>query len=440
MIKLRYKLALFNLFSKLLFAGAFLALMGYILERVNLTQTDQELIEKREKVIDLIAMGEIDPLWLSQEGESYGSYNILKEEYISLEKLDLQEHWNFIEVTQRMVDEDIIDYRVLNYSFIIDGETYLLEIGKSLGSIRQTEQNIRRGTLYFLVLFILITLMSDISMARLLIKPLEAITLKLKKTATPLDYNHIPVKTSTMDFHYLDKTLSQLMYKIEDLFQKEKAYTANISHELLTPIAILRSQLENLLMDPSLSPQVAEKIEESLKPLYRLKSLVNALLLIARIESSQYLMDESISIEQLLDEVCDELEPICADANIHLEKSYTTEHVIPKANKSLLFTMFYNVINNAIKFTPAEGYIRISTSIKEQHYQVLIADTGCGMDEQQISQLFQRFGKKIRKEENSTGIGLAITKSIADFHLIDIQVKSKIGQGSNFFFIFPKTS
>ena len=132
MIRLKTKLALFNLLSKLAFTALFLLFLPFIIERINLRQVDNNLIQKREQVIGLIANVGIEPFITSDSTDTFGSYNILKEEFISLERTGTEEYLNHIEIARRLIEDEEIDYRVLNYSFLVDGKMYLLEIGKAL--------------------------------------------------------------------------------------------------------------------------------------------------------------------------------------------------------------------------------------------------------------------------------------------------------------------
>jgi signal transduction histidine kinase len=411
--------------------------MPMILERVNTIQTDNELINKREQVIDLIALWGVDYFLEETRDDAFGSYNILKEEYISLEKVELEQHWNFIEVTQRRVEDEVIDYRVLNYTFLIDGEMYLLEIGKSLSSIKQTEKNITTFILIFLLAFILISGIMDISFASFLIRPVEKITAKLRKTPSPVLYDPKPIKTTTTEFLYLEITLSELMQKINELFQKEKETTANISHELLTPISVLRSKLENLLSQEDLSEEACIKTEEALKTLHRLKIMVNSMLMIARVESHEYLKDDSFTVGEVFQEIKEELIPLAQDKSINVVTEINPDKKLHHANHALIFTMFYNVVNNAIKFTPEGGNIQIISQNNHEVFQILIRDDGPGMNENQLKDLFTRFKNRPAHPQNGTGIGLAISKSIADFHKIKIEVNSHPGKGTEFIFTFP---
>lgn len=436
MLKLRYKLALFNVLSKAAFGLAFVILMPVLLERINTIQTDNELIGKREQVIDLIGEWGLDILPGTYDA-TFGSYNILKEEYISLEPAADSLLWNFIEVAYRQVEEEIIEYRVLNYTFFIDGENYLLEIGKSLTSIRVAERNIRRITLFLLILFVLVTMVSDISFGARVVRPIEKIAWRLKKSAASLSYEHTKDVSNTSEFAYLDQAISDLMDKIRELFRKEKDITANISHELLTPLMVLRSKLENISMQANLDEETLIKIEESLKTLHRLKTMVNSLLLIARVESHQYLRNEKVNVHKVLDEIAEELLPMAEDKNIALETNLSGDDTFNKANTSLIFAMFYNVVNNAIKFTPTGGNVKISAAREKDQLVVSIADTGPGMDKAQQERLFQRFKKGQSGKDQGSGIGLAIAGTIAAFHQIRIVIKTSPGNGSTFFFNFP---
>ena len=437
MMKLQTKLALFSLLAKLVFSALFIGFLPLIIERINTLQTDNELIKKRETVIKLISEVGIEPFITDDTVNGFGSYNILKDEFISLERVDLAEDWNFIEVTQRLIEGEAIDYRVLNYSFKVDGQTYLLEIGQSLSSMRYAAKNTRRVILIFLALFILVTLLSDLLYTARLLRPLKIIIKRLEDTSSPSLTDSRQIRTTTSDFVRLDQTLREMMRKIEELFRSEKEITVNISHELMTPVSVLRSRLENMLLTKGLDHDIEAGIEESLRTLHRLKTLINSLLLIARIESRQYLKEDSVRIKELISEVIEELSPVAADGGVKITLNCNDDFIFRNANRSLIFSMFYNVVNNAIKNTPRKGKIEISGRWREAIFEVSVIDTGKGMSQQQLDNLFSRFRTKPDPGGDSTGIGLAITKSIADFHDIAIRVLSEPGKGTEFFFFFP---
>ncbi len=440
MITLRVKLALFNLLSKLAFTVLFLIFLPYIIERIYLRQVDNDLIKKREQVIGIIAGTGIEPFIASDTTDAFGSYNILKDEFISIEVTGQEDQWNDIEVTSRLIEGEEIDYRVLNYSFMVDGKNYLLEIGKSLESISDTGKNFTKVIFFFFGIIILLTFLTDLQYTRYILLPFGRITDKLKGISNPLLFDKKPVRTTTSDFYRLDNALRELMERIDELFRKEKDITVNISHELMTPISVLRSKLENILLKEDINNDIQAGIEESLKTLHRLQSLVNSLLLIARIESRQYLLDETFSIKEVLTEIIGEIIPVSEDASVELKEELYEDLQITGANKPLIFSMFYNIINNALKNTLPGGNVTVKSFILNNRFRVTISDTGKGMNETQMKNLFLRFRTRTGTSEDGTGIGLAIAKTIADFHKIEISVISEVEKGTVFSFIFSENS
>jgi signal transduction histidine kinase len=440
MINLRVKLALFNLFSKLTFTVLFLIFLPYIIERINLRQVDNDLVQKREQVIEIIAGTGIEPFITSDSVNAFGSYNLLKEEFISIEIIAQEETLNYIEVTPRLIEGEEINYRVLNYTFMVDGKNYLLEIGKSLTSIMYSRKNITKVMFIFLAFIIIITFLTDIQYTRFILHPFGKIIARLREISDPSLFDKTPVKTTTSDFYQLDNALRSLMERIDELFRKEKEITVDISHELMTPISVLRSKLENMLLREDLDDDMQSGIEESLKTLHRLQSLVNSLLMIARIESRQYLMDETFSIGDVLKEIINEILPVADDKGISLNGEPAADISITGANKPLIFSMFYNIVNNAVKNTPSGGNVLVKSFFRQNRYYVTVSDTGKGMNEMQMKDLFLRFKARTDTGENGTGIGLAIAKTIADLHNIEVSVTSEIEKGTIFSFKFPENS
>jgi signal transduction histidine kinase len=303
--------------------------------------------------------------------------------------------------------------------------------------MRYAANNIRKVILVFLALFILVTLLSDLFYTARVLRPLKVITRRLETTSYPSFPDSRQLRTTTKDFIQLDQTLREMMKKIEDLFRTEKEITVNISHELMTPVSVLRSKLENILLQKGLDHDVEAGIEESLGTLHRLKTLINSLLMIARIESRQYLKEDNIKIRELVNEVIEELSPVANDAGVRITLNCNDDFIFMKANRSLLFSMFYNVVNNALKHTPGKGKIEIGGKWRDAIFEVSVLDTGRGMTQKELDNLFSRFRTKLDTSGESTGIGLAITKSIADFHDIAVRVLSEPGKGTEFFFFFP---
>lgn len=435
---LRNKLIRANLLFKMLFVGVFILMMPFLAERINLLQTDNELVDKREAFIDMISEWGVEPLLKADSVLGFQNYNLLNEEYVSLDVATTDEVWNNIVIEQRQVDDELIDYRVLRYTIGIDNHFYLLEIGKSLASIGRAERNIRQLTIGFLLFFIVVSVLFELVYTTHLLSPLKALVRKIQTTTTPASFTGKPLATTTHDFLLLERTLSDLMKKADGLLRKEKEITQNISHELLTPISIMRSQLENLMLNDDLPDEFATKLQESLGTIHRLKALISSLLLIARIESQQYLKQDDVTIGDLLADIISELEPMAEDAGVRLTLALHANPALHMVNRSLLFSMFYNIINNGIKFSKQGGSVVVETGFADSRFRVKVTDSGNGIPAEDMDALFDRFRNNKRSVvESGTGIGLAIVKVIAVFHRIEIHVMSSSAKGTTFEFNFP---
>jgi len=133
----------------------------------------------------------------------------------------------------------------------------------------------------------------------------------------------------------------------------------------------------------------------------------------------------------------EEIKPLAEDRKIEIESSLKDNRTLERVNRSLIFSMLYNVVNNSLKNTGEGGKIRIETMSDSQNRLILtISDNGKGMDREQVSNLFMRFRNRNRNSGDGTGIGMAITKTIADFHNIQISAESEPGRGTKIIFIF----
>lgn len=436
-MKLQSKLALFNTVSKAVIVLLFVLVMPHIIHEIAILNTDQQLKEKKKKVLELINSEGISAFIEEGSESGYGSYNLLKEEFISLELFDQGQEINGIENSKRQVEGEIVNYRVLSYTFNQNGQPYLLEIGRSLSTISEIALSLRKFALYTLLAVILVTTLFDIAFTKYLLKPLNIIIdRKLKKIQDPGSFKFKRIETSTSDFKYLDESIHEMMDRIEDAFLKEREFIANVSHELLTPVSILQSKLENILSSDGLSEDNATRILESQRTLNRLKNIIKTLLLISKIENEQYLKKDSVAINELLGEVLEEIEVRLEAKEIKLIKEIEQDYLLNDCNKSLLYTMIFNIVNNAIKYNKNKGTITIKGYKRNVGYVLEVQDTGVGIKQENLPFIFNRFKHFSKSDSESFGLGLPIVKTVANFHKIAIDVASVPAIGSTFRLIF----
>lgn len=436
-MKLQVKLALYNTLTKLaivLFTGAIIL---FSLEQISYNNISRRLRSKRDELVQHLSSDEMMKIINKQGG--FIDYNILKEEYIIVKPLayvpDL-EPVESIKTANRTIRKTTDTYLILTYKFNIEQHTYLLELGETIDAVEELKQTIRGFALVMLVLALSLTLVFDLIFTKHLMNPLyQIIDRKLIKVNDPLNFDYEKVTTSTNDFTLLDESISLLMKKISDLFLLEKQFIANVSHELLTPISIISSRLENILLQETLSEEGENKLYASLRTLSRLKSIINGLLLISKVENNQFDKNDTVKLTEILGEVEEELDDRLQDKNISLYNHIKRQYAI-KGNRSLMHILLFNIINNAIKYNNPEGSITISDEMQGGNYVMSIADTGHGMDSALIEKAFNRFEKSESDDKESYGLGLAIVKSIATFHNIGIEIDSKAGSGTRFKLIF----
>lgn len=437
-MKLRSKLTLYTTLSKTAIVLLFILLLPRLVNDVAFQYTNYSLQEQKKEVMSEINKNGID--YYFQGDSSYGSYTMLKEEYISLEPAGFGFAKDTIETSRRIVENDTLTYRVLIHEFEYRNKKYILEIGKTIAAINQYNRPLQRVALYVLIGLIALTLFIDLVYTRLLLRPLGVIiNTRLVDRKFPFKENLPPVRTSTTDFKYLDNSLIDLMNKINEDFEKEREFTSNASHELMTPISILQNKIENLMLDNDLNEELQERIIGMMKTLNRLKSIVRSLLLISRIENDQYIKSDHVNIKKLVEEVMIELEDRLEARGIRFRLSILNDHILQNLNRDLLFQLIYNLVNNAIRYNKEGGEISITDHLDQgKSYLLLIEDTGIGIPAKDLDTIFDRFKKNMSSESEGYGLGLSIVKSIAQYHDMKIEVRSEYGKGSVFKIIFPK--
>jgi two-component system sensor histidine kinase ArlS len=436
-VKLLTKLTLTSTLSKIATVLLFIVLLPLLINRVAFQSTNGLLKQQAKKVMDNIRNNGID--YYLQGDSTYGSYTLLREEYISLERARNIYSADTIQTAQRIIEGDTVMYRILNQAFEYNNQLYELEIGRTIASISQYNSPLQKIALYVLGILIILTLLIELSFTRILLRPLQTIIqTKLINPVFPFKEPPPPIRTTTVDFKYLDQSLISLMTRIKEDFDREREFTSNASHELMTPIGILQTKMENMLLLNDLEEPVLEKIMEMMRTLNRLKKIVHSLLLISRIENDQYSRQDTIQPKEMITEIIEELSHRFEDRNIQLSVSLQAHIILHRLNHDLLFQLFYNLINNAIRYNKENGNIHISDAINAGSYTIYIRDTGIGIDPTDIDTIFNRFRKKNALEGEGYGLGLAIVKSIADYHAITLQVLSEPDKGTTVSVIFPE--
>lgn len=437
-MKIKHQLAIFNALSRLLLILVLWLMLPVLVEKVVYNHINKSLLEKKQKFIEHLDKEEINDFIVRNDtSETYASFSTLHSEFLFLSRVPSNNKVDetFFITEPRIIEEERNDYRILQYHFKYENTNYLLEIGNSLSEINDLTFIIRFFIIIVLIIIVVITFLADTFYIEYLLKPFyKIIDTKIRHVNEPDAFDHTPIQTHSKDFQELDTVLNQMMDRISELFKKEKQFIANVSHELLTPIALLKNKFENLLQNESLNDMAVDKIVSSLITLDLLKKIIANLLLISKIENNQYEANQSIDFDTIISDLVIDLQDRIEDKELSFHKDLE-HHFSFTGNKTLMHILFYNLIVNAIKYNKPFGTIEITDGFLNGIYFLSISDSGIGMNEKQQQNVFKRFAR-VSSDQEGQGLGLAIVESVAQFHHITIKITSEINMGTTFLLLF----
>lgn len=433
-IRLELKLALISAFSKIIIFFILLILLQQIIESQALRHADRDLLKMKDKTMSIVAKIGIKSFLNSEKDSSYASYNMLKDEYISI---DLNPEKNagltIFSNEARVIENNEFNYRIIQYAFKSDGQYYLLEIGKNMQLIKALNRTLENVSVTIILLLLTITIIFDIGIYKYLLFPLNRkIIPKLKTITNPETYVYSELDSSTSDFVYLNNALNDLMHKVTTILKNQQRFTANVSHELFTPITIMQNKLENLLSSENLSEPMIEKVIDQQNHLNHLQQIIKALLLIARIENDQFVKTDNVKLMEVIDEIIENIEDRAEMKNITIENCIIPDAYVSNVNKSLLYILLFNLISNAIKYNHNGGWIKIISYKEDNQHYIEVKDNGIGIDSSHIHTIFDRFKRIDPLVGEGHGLGLSIVNAIVRFHNGSIEVESVKGIGSTF--------
>jgi signal transduction histidine kinase len=429
---------MFNLVAKGMILLLFLLAGPFLFNHFAIKNTDLKLTGKRDQVLGIIEREGIGSFFQEEDlTDAFGSYNILKEEYILLEKL-IQPYplKDTIYNEERILEDVSVQYRVSSLIFPINEEYFLLEIGRSLETIQETKILLYKITSVSFLIFLILSLTLDVAFNKRLIRPLRMIIKrKLTHINEPQQFPYEPITTTTIDFQILDDSISKMMRRIQKSFNDERIFISHASHELKTPIAILQSKIEAFFADENLTEKEMDRLMDMQSTIQKFKKTVHSLLLLSKVNNAQFLKIETVAMEELLDEFYEEWQSAAEDKDITLSLAQNEPFELHGTNASLVQIMIQNALLNAIKYTPAGGTIEICGINKKSKYHVVIRDSGKGISEDLMNQVKDGIVFLKDAKVDKSGFGLQIIHKIAGYLGVKIQLKSG-PEGTEFTFKF----
>jgi len=342
------------------------------------------------------------------------------------------------------VREGKAHYRGFARRFELDGKRYELAI---LQSLHQQEEMLKGVTATFawvIPISLLLASASGYFLARKSLAPVVAMSNQAGKIGAENLHERLPVQNEKDELGHLALSFNDLLDRLGHSFERQKRFMADASHELRTPVAILRGESEVALSKESRAP---EEYRESLETLHhesqRLTRIVEDLFTLTRADAGQYPLQLSeFYLDELIGECVHSARTLAKAKKITMSCKEIAESPI-QADESLLRRMILNLLDNAIKYTPEGGGVSVSCEPVGSEYALAISDTGIGVPKELRSRIFERFVRadearsRSAEDGGGAGLGLSISRWIAEAHQGCLELTQSDSDGSTFTAFLP---
>jgi len=300
--------------------------------------------------------------------------------------------------------------------------------------------NVARISLWFIPLFGVFTLLGGYVLTRRSFAPIEKISNTAKEISESGDLSRrIDLKAGEDELHQLAQTYNKMFERLEKTFNAEKQFTSDASHELRTPMAVIKAQCEYALQFAESEDDYKEALEVIQRQNDRMSSLLSQLLFFTRLEnrSDTFKLVET-DLSQLVASIGEERRILLDDSSeLTLDVESGIKYTI---DESLMSRLVINLLDNAFKYSPDHPCVSLSLKESESQITLSVSDRGQGITEENLEKIWNRFYQEdsSRNEEGSFGLGLSMVKEIAAFHGGQMSVQSSPGTGSTFTLTLPK--
>ena len=317
-----------------------------------------------------------------------------------------------------------------------------LIIGRSTKQIDQALHGLVRTLAIADALALAVAAGGGIFLARRALKPVD----KIAETAQEIGETDLSrrINVNTKDeLGRLAATLNAMIGRLEKAFQRQKQFTSDASHELRAPLAVIEAESSLALQKerpPSDYRQSLETISQESK---QMSSLIEQLLTLARADAGKEQWNfTDVNLGRVITNLSADVEVLCQEKGLSCQLGQIQDLVV-KGDAARLRELFMNLLDNAIRYTPAPGTVSVSLHREGEMAIVAIKDTGVGIAAEDMPFIFERFyrvDKARSRAQGGTGLGLAICRYIAEAHGGKIEVESQVGVGSTFSVWLPLLS
>jgi heavy metal sensor kinase len=272
------------------------------------------------------------------------------------------------------------------------------------------------------------------------LRPVEQIT-RAAEQITQLNVSErLPVPRSGDELEQLSLALNRMIARLDDAFQNSKRFVADASHDLRTPLTILRGELESLVEDQAVSEELRGRLAGLLEEAVHLSKIVEQLFTLTQLDRGDSRLEWTrFDLGELARTTADQMSLLAEDKKISLS-CVVDQPAYVQGDRYRIKQVIVNLLDNAIKYTPPQGRVSVRVRGVNGHAVLEVDDSGIGIPSEALPHVFERFYRvdKARSgESESAGLGLSIVKSICAAHGATVEALSTPGQGSHFIVKLP---
>jgi len=335
--------------------------------------------------------------------------------------------------------------------------TKIVQIASSLEEVEDALNTLFIILIITVPLALMVASLGGQFLAHQALKPVDDITQTARMiTSQNLNQRIIPPKVKD-EISRLIETFNGMISRLDQSFQQIKQFSSDASHELKTPLTILKGEVEVMLRKERTQREYQQTLKSNLEEINRMSQIVEDLLLLSRADTGQIELNRGdINLTEILSEVVAQMDMLARSKGLNLSTSNNHREIHIFGDALRIREMLINLIDNGIKYTEEGGSVHIilkngfppagrypSDGLekeRERFVEIIVSDTGIGIskeDQQKIFDRFFRVDKARSREQGGSGLGLSICKWIVEAHQGEIEVESELGKGSSFIVKLP---
>jgi signal transduction histidine kinase len=335
-----------------------------------------------------------------------------------------------------------IPVRVLTEWTMIDAATYGFQLAAPMDHSFTVLSRFGWLLLGSIPVLVALATIGGYAMSRRALAPIQRITDEARLISAEHLSRRLAVPAARDELQRLSLTLNEMIDRLQHAFHKVTHFTADASHELRTPVSLIRSTAELALMESRDEETYRAALRDNMEEAVRMTALIEDLLTLARADSGDvFIRFTTLNLAESLQDAFVQVKPIGVANRIDMFLDVAEEQMTVMGDFNSVRRLFLILLDNGIKYTPAGGWLSASARNQGEHVIVELRDSGIGISEEDLPNIFERFYRadKARSRTGGVGLGLSLAKCIASSHATNIEVESSLGHGSTFRVRFRRT-